>query len=66
MNVDANALLSLWKLDEIPACDEGMVLARQFLESCVMALESGSSGNFNARFENYERHRGDCDKCNEV
>ncbi|MBB5057460.1 hypothetical protein HDF16_002166 [Granulicella aggregans] len=29
--VDRNALLSLWKLDEIPACDKGMELSQAFL-----------------------------------
>jgi hypothetical protein len=64
--MDKTALLSLWKLDEIPACDEGMAFAQEFLESCVAALETGNSANFNARFENYRRHQSECDKCNEV
>jgi hypothetical protein len=29
--IDKEAFLSLWKLDELPACDEGMELARRFL-----------------------------------
>jgi hypothetical protein len=37
--VDAGALLNLWKLEDMPACDEGMELARAFLNSCVKALE---------------------------
>ncbi len=39
--MDAAALMSLWKTDELPACDEGMVLALEFLTSCVAAAESG-------------------------
>jgi hypothetical protein len=66
MNIDPNALLALWKTDVIPACDDGMVLARQFLESCTMALETGNLANFNARFDSYRRHQSSCDKCNEV
>jgi hypothetical protein len=34
MPIDRNALLALWKLEDIPACDEGMMLAEAFLESC--------------------------------
>ena len=34
MSIDRNALLALWKLEDIPACDEGMMLAQVFLESC--------------------------------
>jgi hypothetical protein len=29
--IDKEAFLALWKLDELPACDEGMELARHFL-----------------------------------
>jgi hypothetical protein len=32
--MDQDALLKLWKFDEMPACDEGMRLAEVFLESC--------------------------------
>jgi len=65
--VDAGALLNLWKLEDVPACDEGMELARAFLNSCVKALETvGSSSHFNERFEDYKRHHAECEKCNEV
>ncbi|WP_157468280.1 hypothetical protein [Edaphobacter aggregans] len=37
--IDKQAFLSLWKLDELPACDEGMELARRFL------LRAGESIN---------------------
>ncbi len=45
--MDAAALMSLWKTDELPACDQGMVLALEFLTSCVEAVESGDSAEFN-------------------
>jgi hypothetical protein len=32
--MDNKALLALWKLDEMPACKEGMMLAQAFLISC--------------------------------
>ena len=59
-------LVELWKIEDIPACDDGMVMAHAFLKSCVTALETGNSSNFNARFESYNRHRNECDKCNEI
>jgi hypothetical protein len=31
--MDQDALLKLWRLDEMPACDEVMRLAKVFLES---------------------------------
>jgi hypothetical protein len=43
-------LVELWKIEDIPACDDGMALAHAFLKSCVSPLESGASHNFNARF----------------
>lgn len=67
LTIDTKALMTLFpNLDEIPACDVGMELARKFLESCGDALETGNAANFNARFESYNRHRANCEKCNEV
>jgi hypothetical protein len=31
VSIDKQAFLALWKLDELPACDVGMELARSFL-----------------------------------
>lgn len=51
--------------DDSPTCVEDLTLAHDFIDSCINALESGSSSNFNARFESYKRHRAECEKCNE-
>jgi hypothetical protein len=59
-------LIGLWKIEDIPDCDDGMALAHAFLKSCVSALESGDSHNFNARFNTYLQHHADCDRCNEI
>jgi hypothetical protein len=59
-------LVELWKVEDIPACEEGMKLAHAFLKSCVSALDSGNPANFNARFESYMRHRYLCEKCEEI
>jgi hypothetical protein len=66
MNIDPVALRALWKADDIPACNEGMVLARQFMESCTLALETGNSANFSARFDSYRRHQNECGMCHDV
>ena len=40
MPIDPSALLNLWSLDELPACDEGMEHARAFLASAGEAVSS--------------------------
>ena len=50
----------------IPRCGDGMAMAHEFLKSCVSALESCQSANFDARFESYMRHRAECEQCNGV
>jgi hypothetical protein len=43
MPIQNDALLSLWDIENMPACDEGMELARRFLEAageCVSTLGS--------------------------
>jgi hypothetical protein len=37
--MDNKALVALWKLDEMPACPEGMMLAQAFLS----VVEKGST-----------------------
>jgi hypothetical protein len=64
--VTNDILLDLWKTKDIPACNDGMALAHEFLKSCVRSLDTGNSSNFFARFENYNRHRNECEKCNGV
>lgn len=71
--MDTNALLDLWKTDEIPACDVGMILAKEYLTSCVNAVEWGSiaptttlRAEFNFRFSRYIAHCEKCEKCEEL
>jgi hypothetical protein len=66
-------LMTLWDRHHIPACDEGMELARLFLISCGNAVDrvdvdelSGIRSEFNFRFSRYATHRATCKKCNEV
>jgi hypothetical protein len=45
MSVDSNQLLDLWRLEDVPVCDEGMRVAQAFLEAvseCVNTLVRGS------------------------
>jgi hypothetical protein len=43
MPVKSDTLLSVWDMETMPACDEGMELARRFLEAgeCVNTLGHG-------------------------
>jgi hypothetical protein len=61
--VTEDILADLWKIEDLSACKEGVALAHDFLGSCMSALHSGHSSNFNARFENFNRHRDTCETC---
>jgi hypothetical protein len=71
--LNSAALLKLWDLEDLAACDEGMELAKAFLTSCGRALECVGHCNtltlrsdFHFRFSQYVAHRESCDKCNEM
>ena len=54
-------------VDQYPmGYDDSLDMAKSFMMSCMNALESFQSSNFNARFENYLRHRAECKNCNEI
>jgi hypothetical protein len=60
-------LMTLYALNDIPACDEGMELAEEFMQSCVRAIATvGSTSHLNERFADYKRHHSGCEKCKEV
>lgn len=62
--VTEEILTELWKIEDLAACKDGIGMAHDFLRSCMIALETGNSSNFNARFDNFRRHRDTCEKCN--
>jgi len=71
--MDQAALLKLWDLDDLPACDEGMQLARVFLESAGEGVNrfgreepADRITEMNAAYMALVEHGADCDKCNEV
>ncbi len=73
MPIDRDQLLSLWKLEELPACDVGMELVKAFLESCGRAVDTIQTANSNAsiasvlaHWKELVAHSDVCDKCNEV
>lgn len=68
MPIDRDQFFALWRVQDIPACDVGMDLARAFLETCGRALESTEDEEFTIiqRWRAYSRHRATCEKCNEV
>jgi hypothetical protein len=74
MSIETNNLLSVWaNLEDIPACHEGMRLAKAFLETageCVNTLgrgrTSGTRATLLAPYNRMEEHGNRCDKCNEI
>jgi hypothetical protein len=74
MPIDRTQLLALWKLDELPACDEGMGLAARFLERAgeavdklddptkIIAVRNALIRAHNDLIE----HRANCPHCNEA
>ena len=71
--VDRNALLSLWKLDEIPACDKGMELARSFLVCAGEGVDrigieepSDRLTELTAAYMALVEHGAGCEDCNET
>ena len=73
MPIDRAQLLSLWKLDELPACEEGMELAALFLERAGEAVDRLDEANIIATRNAFIRahkdligHRAVCPNCNEA
>jgi hypothetical protein len=74
MPIDRAQLLALWKLDELPACDDGIELASTFLERAVDAVDKLDDPTQiiavrNALIRAHKDlidHRASCPKCNEV
>jgi hypothetical protein len=71
--MDPKALLDLWKLDEIPACREGMMLAQAFLISCGRAVDRLGAKEPSDRITDITtcymalvEHGDGCDRCNEA
>ena len=71
--IDKEVFLSLWKLDELPACDEGMELALRFLLRAGEAVDKLDQTDViatrNALIRAHKEltgHRSECPKCNEV
>jgi hypothetical protein len=73
MPITNDALLLLWDLENMPACDEGMELARRFLGAageCVNTLGRGRTSSGRAdllwTYNAMVMHSDRCEKCNEV
>lgn len=71
--MDNNALLALWNIEDMPACPEGMMLARAFLISCGEGVNrlgteepADRITDLTACYIALVEHGKDCDNCNEV
>ena len=69
--MNGEALLKLWNMDEIPACDKGMELAQAFLISAgdaVYRLGTEEPGDrlteLTAANTAMAEHYDECDNCN--
>ena len=72
MQIVHDQLMSLWDLENIPACDEGMRLAGAFLEAAEECVKNMGRGRTSATRSNLltaynwmVAHGDRCDKCNE-
>jgi hypothetical protein len=73
MPINPNALLNLWSLEELPACDEGMEHARAFLTSAGEAVSNIEIHDprlllrkFVVLFRIFAAHSVTSPKCNQV
>ena len=73
MHLKRQKLLSLWELEDIPACDNGMRLAESFLLNCGEAVDrlgeeepDDCLAQIRATYMAFVEHGDGCDKCNEV
>jgi hypothetical protein len=73
MAIDRKQLLALWKLDELPACEDGMELAARFLERAGEAVDRLDEATIIAKRNALIRadkdlvaHRASCPNCNEA
>jgi hypothetical protein len=73
MPINPDKLLSLWNLEDIRACDEGIRLAQVFFEAsgeCVRNLGLGrtSSTRFDllSSYNTMVKHADECEKCSQV
>jgi hypothetical protein len=71
--MDRTALLALWDIEEMPACEEGMMLAQAFLESCGEGVNKLGTEDPSDRITDITdcytamvEHGIDCDSCKEV
>jgi hypothetical protein len=71
--MDNKALLALWKLEEMPACEEGIMLAQAFLISCGEGVNrlgteepSDRITDLTACYMALVEHGEGCDNCSEV
>jgi hypothetical protein len=73
MTIERKQIFTLWPLDEIPFCDEGLDLAGIFMErsfeACNTLDEEDAMPKRNAMIRAHKElvaHRGPCRKCNQA
>jgi hypothetical protein len=73
MPIQNDTLLSLWDIENMPACEEGMEFVRRFLEAageCVTTLgrarTSSSRANLLWAYNAMVLHSDGCQNCNRI
>jgi hypothetical protein len=66
-------LLSVCKVEDVPACRKGIKLAANFLAACGRAVElidleesAALMDDFNTKFSLFSSHHVDCPRCREA
>ena len=73
MQINRDKLISLWNLEDIPACDEGTMLAQTFLEASGECLSNQGPGRTSSTrssllnaYNAMVKHSDTCEKCNDT
>ena len=73
MAVIDEKIFGIWNIENVPACDEGMKLAADFMTACLRGVERVGvkqtltlRGDFHFQYSRFAAHYEGCDECNEV
>ena len=65
--------IDVWNLENVPACDEGMKLAAEFMAACLRGVERVGAeqtltlrGDFHFKYSRFAAHFEGCKKCSEM
>jgi hypothetical protein len=66
-------MFGMWNIENVPACDEGLKLAADFMAACLRGVEQVGleqtltlRGDFHFQYSRFAAHYEGCDKCGEA